>query len=126
MAYDEETTAYTDLPVEYTTPLFGDDYCHACTEKAKRERMSKPRITSHGIELWGVTYHKDDFVYLVPPGNSNLLGIAQIEEIMEQPGGKASIQVQYLRRHVETQPPFSQETISNQPPKEIFFDEVRR
>ena len=120
--YDEETTSFTDIPADYTTPLFEGDYCQACISKAAREQRYKPRLTSSGLELDETAYHKHDFVYLVR-AKSDLFEIAQIQEI-EEYKGRPSIKVRYLQRHVERQPPFTQETIANPPPTELFFDDV--
>ncbi|KAH6918476.1 S-adenosyl-L-methionine-dependent methyltransferase [Coprinopsis sp. MPI-PUGE-AT-0042] len=120
--YDEETTAITDIPDEYTNPLFGNDYCHACWQSTKHAQRSVPRITSAGLEYLGVTYHTNDFVYLVPKTGGDLLHIAQITEIKKVAKGP-SISVRYLKRHVEAQLPFNEETVAEAPPTDIFYDE---
>ena len=121
---DKETTVFTDIPADCTTPLFEGDYCQACPAKAAREERYKPRITSSGLELDETAYHRHDFVYLVQE-NSDLYEIAQIQEI-EEYKRQPSIKVRYLQRHVERQPEprFTRENITNPPTTENFFDDV--
>ena len=77
LMYDDEHVSFSDLPHDALT-VFDYKSCHSCDSKATEVQMENDVRTDIGVVHHGVHYHADDFVFILPTGQSKLLDIGQI------------------------------------------------
>ena len=77
LMYDDEHVSFSDLPHDALT-VFDYKSCHSCNSKATEVQLENDVQTDIGVVHHGVHYHADDFVFILPTGQSKLLDIGQI------------------------------------------------
>ena len=95
--YDEEHVSFLDLPHDALT-VFDHKSCHSCDSRATEVQLEEDVQTDIGVVHHGVHYHRDDFVFIRPIGQSKLLDIGQITKFK----GKLpdmEIYIRYLGRY---------------------------
>ena len=117
--YDDEHVSFSDLPRDALT-VFEYKSCHSCDSRSKEAQLENDVQTDNGVVHHGVHYHADDFVFILPSGQSKLLDIGQITKFK----GKlpnVEIHIRHLGRYDDYV--MQQKKRSEDP--ELAMDEVR-
>ncbi|KAJ2935641.1 hypothetical protein H1R20_g1454, partial [Candolleomyces eurysporus] len=124
--YNHDFAEFVDFPESFLNSLEGSGCCSSCQFEEKEELRCTPVITDDdGIAYGGVHYHPNDFVYVIPPGNTKLLLIGQILEIQETSPRKPMLLIQFHKRHSELEKAERIEPFCNPANEGLFIDERR-
>jgi hypothetical protein len=122
--YHHDFAEFVDFPESFLDSLEGSGKCSSCQFDNEEELRCTPVVTDNGLAYGGVHYHANDFVYVIPPGNTKLLLIGQILEIEDASPKKPMLSIQFHKRHSELEKAERVEPFCNPANEGLFIDEV--